>query len=405
MSEHFGGQDDKSARLRVIVEKLAAGVPASEVKREFHELIKGADAAEVAAMEQAMIETGTPVEEVQRLCEVHADLFRAGLERGEKADRMPGHPVHTYRAENQEARKRLRPLRLAALAGGLDALARAADSLRPIIVHYQRKENQLFPFLERTGFTGPSKVMWGKHDEIREAFRELDAAIQSRSAGLARKTARALARKIAMMIFMEEKILLPNALKRLSDADWAAVRRGEDAIGFAWVKPGAQYDPALVNPGGMYANFQAAADSASSQAGQDQAAGIRLSEGSLPLDILDLMLRHLPLDVSFVDADDKVRYYSDSPHRVFPRSPAIIGRDVRNCHPHKSVAVVERILEAFKRKEKDTADFWLEVGGRFVYITYKPLYAADGSYLGTMEVSMDATELRGLTGTRTLLDW
>ncbi|MBP7264578.1 MAG: DUF438 domain-containing protein, partial [Spirochaetia bacterium] len=377
----------------------------SEVKREFHELIKGADAAEVAAMEQAMIETGTPVEEVQRLCEVHADLFRAGLERGEKADRMPGHPVHTYRAENQEARKRLRPLRLAALAGGLDALARAADSLRLIIVHYQRKENQLFPFLERTGFTGPSKVMWGKHDEIREAFRELDAAIQSRSAGLARKTARALARKIAMMIFMEEKILLPNALKRLSDADWAAVRRGEDAIGFAWVKPGAQYDPALVNQGGMYANFQAAADSASSQAGQDQAAGIRLSEGSLPLDILDLMLRHLPLDVSFVDADDKVRYYSDSPHRVFPRSPAIIGRDVRNCHPHKSVAVVERILEAFKRKEKDTADFWLEVGGRFVYITYKPLYAADGSYLGTMEVSMDATELRGLTGTRTLLDW
>jgi len=117
------------------------------------------------------------------------------------------------------------------------------------------------------------------------------------------------------------------------------------------------------------------------------------------------MLKALPVDLSFVDADDKVRYYSDSPQRVFPRSPGIIGRSVQNCHPQKSVAVVEKILEAFKRKEKDRADFWLEKDGRFILISYKAIYDDSGAYLGTLEMSMDATDIRALTGQRRLLDW
>lgn len=422
MSEHFGRNpagDDRAGRLKVIIEKLAAGAPPSAVKKEFHDLIQDADAAEVASLEQSLIEGGMPVEEVQRLCEVHADVFKAGLERGERADRMPGHPVHTYRAENAEARKRARALSLAALTGGIPGLKAAVAGLRPIIVHYERKENQLFPYLERTGFTGPSKVMWGKHDEIRAAFRDLDAALQVNDLRSARAKARDLARRIRMMIFMEERILLPNALKRLTERDWAEVRRGEDAIGFAWVKPGARWDPALAvqaTGGSGYSNFDAAlrtaAEAAAAKAGEGTSApgkpgggDIPLSTGSLPRDVLDRILTSLPVDVSFVDADDKVMYYSDSPHRVFPRSPGIIGRSVQNCHPPKSVAVVERILESFKRKEKDKADFWIEMGGRFIVISYKPIYDDAGTYLGTLEMSWDATEVRGLTGQRRLLDW
>ncbi|HRY79461.1 MAG TPA: DUF438 domain-containing protein, partial [Spirochaetia bacterium] len=220
MSEYLSrgpGAEDRAGRLKVIIEKLAAGAPPSAVKKEFHDLIKDADASEVASLEQSLIEGGMPVEEVQRLCEVHADVFKAGLERGERADRMPGHPVHTYRAENVEARKRARALSLAAFAGGIPAVKAAMDGLRPIIVHYERKENQLFPYLERTGFTGPSKVMWGKHDEIRAAFRDLDAALGAGDVRSARAKARDLVRRVRMMIFMEERILLPNALKRLTD--------------------------------------------------------------------------------------------------------------------------------------------------------------------------------------------
>ena len=422
MSEYLGKDpagDDRAGRLKVIIEKLAAGAPPSAVKKEFHDLIKDADASEVASLEQSLIEGGMPVEEVQRLCEVHADVFKAGLERGERADRMPGHPVHTYRAENVEARKRARALSLAAFAGGIPAVKAAMDGLRPIIVHYERKENQLFPYLERTGFTGPSKVMWGKHDEIRAAFRDLDAALQAGDVRSARAKARDLVRRVRMMIFMEERILLPNALKRLTDRDWAEVRRGEDAIGFAWVKPGARWDPALAVQeagGGAYSNFDAAlrtaAEAAAAKSGAETPApgkpggdAIALSTGSLPLDVLDRILKSLPVDVSFVDANDKVMYYSDSPHRVFPRSPGIIGRSVQNCHPHKSVAVVEKILESFKRKEKDKADFWIEMGGRFIVISYKPIYDDAGTYLGTLEMSWDATDVRGLTGQRRLLDW
>ncbi len=406
MSEYLKADGEKTARLKAVIDRLAAGASPQTVKREFHELIKGADAAEVAAMEQSLIEGGMPVEEVQRLCEVHADVFKAGLERGAKQHRLPGHPVHTYMAENREARKRARALSLASWASGAEGMHAALEDLKPVITHYERKENQLFPFLERTGFTGPSKVMWGKHDEIRESFKELESELESGSVSRSRPKARDLARRVRTMIFMEEKILFPNALKRLSDADWAAVRRGEEAIGFAWIRPGAEWDPALASraPHGTAGSRHPNLDAAIAAAGAPDDA-IALSVGSLPRDILDRILKSLPVDISFVDAQDRVRYYSDSPERVFPRSPGIIGREVRNCHPPKSVATVERILDAFRKKEKDRADFWIQMGPKFVYISYKPIYDDEGNYQGTLEMSMDATELRSLTGQRRLLDW
>lgn len=451
MSEYLTGNktqtDDGVMRLRAVIDKLSAGQSPASVKKEFHELIKGASAEQVAAMEQALIDGGLPVQEVQRLCEVHADVFKEGLEKTPKVARMPGHPVHTYLAENAQARKRMWALRLAGLAGSVQSVRRATDDLRPIIIHYTRKENQLFPFLEKTGFTGPTKVMWGKHDEIRDRFRAVDAAISANDVQAARREARLLAGQMTTMMFMEERILYPNSLKRLTAADWAKLRNGDDQIGYAWVTPGAMWDSALAaadSPAegakkvGTYSAFEAAIASAtdktapasglsatptsphpgnpstvtpghasapevsSAVSGQTP---VRLSEGELPVAVLDLVLKNLPLDISFVDADDRVLYYSDSPHRVFPRSPAIIGRSVQNCHPPKSVATVERILEAFKKKEKDSASFWLELHGRFIVISYKAIYGADGTYLGTLEASWDATEMRAMEGQRTLLDW
>ena len=404
MSEHLGMDSERAARLKSIIDRLAEGAKPSDVKKEFHDLIKGADALEVAALEQSLIEGGMPVQEVQRLCEVHADVFKDGLERGEKSHSLPGHPIYSYLAENAEARKLLWPLRMAGFFGDAAAVGKAVAALRPIIVHYERKENQLFPFLEQVGFTGPSKVMWGKHDEIRDRFRNLEVAAATGDSKTSRSNARALVRQLTSMMFMEEKILFPNAIKRLGERDWVKIRQGEQAIGYAWIKPGAVWDASLawaqakdsvkVIPTTSQEKTTAPAESV-----------VHLNEGALPNKVLDLMLRKLPLDISFVDANDRVLYYSDSPHRVFPRSPAIIGREVKNCHPPKSVAVVERILEAFKRKEKDSAEFWINMGGRFILISYKAIYDDDGSYLGTMESSWDATDIRALQGERRLLDW
>ncbi len=390
-------------RLKLIVEKLAAGASPAEVKREFHALIRNTDAGEVAALEQALIDSGTPVEEVLRLCEVHASVFKAGLERGKREEEMSGHPVHTFKAENKMLKKKLKSLRFSGLKN-LDSLKTAVDALRPLIIHYERKENQLFPYLERAGFTGPSKVMWGKHDEIRELFRNFENAYTADNKALAKRTVRTLVHKARMMIFMEEKILFPNALRRLSSRDWADIRRGEEAIGFAWVKPGSDWDPLFAtNPSGIVG----IPEFGTSQKGKALAGEtvIPLSEGSLPLSWLNRILTMLPLDLSFVDADDKVRYYSDSPERVFPRSPGVIGRSVQNCHPPKSVHMVEKILTSFKSGEKSDAAFWIQMGERFIHISYKAVRDEKGTYLGCLEMSMDATELRSLSGEHRLLDW
>ncbi|HOQ92006.1 MAG TPA: DUF438 domain-containing protein [Treponemataceae bacterium] len=398
----------KTKRLKAVIDALTAGENPEAVKKEFHDIIKTTDAAEVAAMEQSLIEDGLPVDELQKLCEVHADLFRAGLEKGSSIKQISGHPIHTYLAENKIARRKVKTLNRTRLFGSLDALKTAVQELKPIITHYTRKENQLFPYLEKKNFTGPSRVMWGKHDEVREQFKLFDKASEENNSAQAKKIARVLAGKIKALFFMEEKILFPNAKRLLSEADWAEIRKGEDAIGFAWIRPGAEYDPILVKPEktSMYANFDKAVSSLTEKTEvQNPASLINLDVGKLPLEVLNLILTSLPVDFSFVDADDKVLYYSDNPHRVFPRSPGVIGRDVRNCHPHKSVETVEKILDSFKKKEKTDASFWLELNGKFIYITYKPIYNKAGEYLGTLEMSMDATEIRSLEGRRTLLDW
>ncbi|HOF11604.1 MAG TPA: DUF438 domain-containing protein [Treponemataceae bacterium] len=398
----------KTKRLKAVIDALTAGENPEAVKKEFHDIIKTTDAAEVAAMEQSLIEDGLPVDELQKLCEVHADLFRAGLEKGGSIKQISGHPIHTYLAENKIARRKVKTLNRTRLFGSLDALKTAVQELKPIITHYTRKENQLFPYLEKKNFTGPSRVMWGKHDEVREQFKLFDKASEENNSAQAKKIARVLAGKIKALFFMEEKILFPNAKRLLSEADWAEIRKGEDAIGFAWIRPGAEYDPILVKPEktSMYANFDKAVSSLTEKTEvQNPASLINLDVGKLPLEVLNLILTSLPVDFSFVDADDKVLYYSDNPHRVFPRSPGVIGRDVRNCHPHKSVETVEKILDSFKKKEKTDASFWLELNGKFIYITYKPIYNKAGDYLGTLEMSMDATEIRSLEGRRTLLDW
>lgn len=393
--------------LKKIIDRLSAGESAEKVRKDFHALIKGVDATEVAALEQSLIDGGMPIEEVLQLCEVHASVFKAGLERGEKQEKMPGHPVHTYIEENKVARKKSTALFLASFAG-LEKIHRATSELKPIITHYERKENQLFPYLEQTGFTGPSKVMWGKHDEIRTLFKQLDEANERMDTKIAKSRARELSKKIKTMIFMEEKILFPNALKRLSENQWAIVRRGEDSIGFAWVKPGSKWDAALP---GIVKKQQEQSSATTEQQKQSFSpeitplTDIPLDTGSLPLDWLNRILTSLPLDFSFVDAENKVRYYSDNPERVFPRSPGVIGRDVINCHPHGSVDKVVAILEAFRNKEKDKADFWIQLGDKFVYILYKPVYDDKGTYLGTMELSMDASYIRGLEGQQRLLDW
>lgn len=382
----------RQAVLKDIIRDLHDGAPVEAVKQRFAALVSDVDAAEIASLEQALIAEGLPVEEVQRLCDVHVRVFEEGLDAAVETAVPAGHPVDSYRRENVALGEKVEAVRCALEAlqadpGRVGELVEPLADLRQLDTHYTRKENQLFPALEHHDISGPSQVMWALHDEIRGRIK---AAAAAASAG---ETEPLLAdlpetlRMIVDMAFKEEKILFPTALEALTDAEWQTMRMGEQEIGFAWIEP-----PALIG------------EPASATAGVAADAGeIPLKTGALSAEQVDLLLRTLPFDVTFVDHEDRVRYYSEG-DRIFPRSPGIIGRAVQNCHPPASVHVVEQIVEDFRTGARDSAEFWIEVGGRFVHIRYFAVRDERGVYRGVVEVSQDITDVRALEGEKRLLD-
>jgi DUF438 domain-containing protein len=396
-------RDERIAMLGHIIAELHDGGDVATARQHFAQAVGDVDAGEIAAMEEEMIRGGLPVGEVQRLCDVHVGAFRGALDEKATPAVPAGHPVHTYLADNAIIGTVAQTLgdagRTLPNGDGAEALAsaRAAlDRFGGVDNHFLRKEHQLFPLLERHAVTGPSQVMWGIHDQIRAQWKNSRrlAEVGDRAA-LAEELPK-LARALVEMIYKEEKILFPMALEKLSAEEWAEVKRGEDELGYGFAKPAV----ALPLLNGRPAPVMAAPAAAPAATGM-----LNLGTGALSLEVVDLMLRHLPIDISFVDENDVVRYYSDSKERIFPRSPAAIGRNVKNCHPPKSVATVNRILDSFRAGTQNVAEFWIEMGGKFIHIRYFAVRDSAGSYRGCLEVTQDVGAIRALTGQRRLLDW
>jgi len=195
------------------------------------------------------------------------------------------------------------------------------------------------------------------------------------------------------MVNKEEKILFPMAVDTLSDDEWREIRAGEAEIGYSLIADVPAWPPA----GGESAVTPPPAAAASGDF-------LQLRTGGLTLEQLNLMLGALPIDVSFVDEHDEVRFYSEG-ERVFPRSPGVIGRKVQNCHPPASVHKVQEILDAFRAGQKEKAEFWITLNERFLHIRYFAVRDAAGAYRGVLETVQDVTAIRALEGQRRLLDW
>jgi uncharacterized protein len=406
MSEFFG-RSDKQEQLKQIVLALHAGKSVPELKAEFSEILKGLSAEEIAMMEQSLIDEGFGVESIMSLCDVHVEVFEDELKKQKDEHMLPGHPIYTYREENRELERRLKQFESAVKNIKKDEQAREEaltllDDIKQIEKHYQRKENQLFAKLEEVGFTGPTSVMWGKHDEVRDAMKACREVLNTEAdPKVIKKAGSAMINGMKNMIFMEEKILFPTSIKRLDPITWAHIHAEEPEIGFSWIRPGSTWDPGIAIRRSVRGDIPA-----SSQGVLDpDEPTIPLDEGALTNKQLNLMLKRLPFDITYVDDQDTVRYYSATDDRIFPRTPAIIGRAVEKCHPPKSVHVVQKIVESFRNKEKDKAMFWLDFGGKKVMITYYPIYDEQGSYAGVIEVSQDITEIQQLEGEHRLLDW
>lgn len=410
MSELIDNGKAKRQQLKEIILALHAGKDPEVLKREFRDLLEKVGASEIGALEQELIGAGELTEqEVKRLCDVHAALFQEGLEKQVRPEEEPGHPVHTFKLENRaieqvvaaerEIIQKLETAEPQALPGLLAEWRQAHDRLMEIEKHYSRKENIIFPYLEQHGVSGPSKVMWAVHDDIRAMLKQVRQFLANPPAegaeirSFARQVAVPALEAVTSMIFKEENILFPMCLDKFTPAQWQAIHDQSDEIGYALISP-----PAKWRAAGL-------ADRAAGNGEEKLSAGkLKIGVGELTSEEITLIFNHLPVDITFVDQDDVVRYFSQGPERIFPRTPAIIGRRVQNCHPPDSVHVVEKILSDFKEGKRDKAEFWLPFNGMYVYITYLAVRNAEGRYLGTLEVTQNIKPLQAIHGEKRILD-
>ncbi len=404
MSEEINNRKFRQGVIKSLIEQLYEGKTVDEVKAQFAEAFDGVSAAEISQAEQALIAEGLPVSEVQRLCDVHAAVFKgsiAEIHQPTDVAEIPGHPVNTLKRENRAIDRLVREIRteLEGMADGEDAapLLEKATRLLAIDSHYLKKENLYFPFMEQYGITAPPKVMWGVDDEIRDALKSAVARLASETAGSVREDLDAVLEKIVEMIFKEENIMLPMLLENLTVDEWKRIADDTEELGFCLIKnvPAWTPSPAPVS--------ETEETSPVPPVPVDAAGRIILPTGVFTNEELVRVLDTLPVDITFVDRDDNVKYFSQSKERIFPRTKSIIGRKVSNCHPPASVHIVEGIVNDFKAGRKDHEDFWIRMGERFVFIRYFAVRNEAGEYLGTLEVTQNIKPIQEITGEKRLV--
>lgn len=401
------GAEDRKDLLKHLILQLHVGAAPAQVQRQLVRLLGQVPYGLVVEVEQELMEDGMPPAEVTRLCHLHGAALQGAIDLSGAGAAPQGHPAHVFHEENAALSRELAGLERE--LGELDALEEGAPGAEALLLsvrarlnaladvekHYLRKEHLLFPYLEKHGITGPPKVMWGKHDETRALLRGAMEALAARPATIAEARAavalavRPAAQAVRDMIQREEDILLPMCLDTLAELEWWEIARQSPEIGFCLVDPAEGWRPQ-----------SAPASEASEPGGR-----IRLPTGAFTSAELEAILNALPLDATFVDAEDRVRYFTHGGERVFARSRAVLGRKVQYCHPPSSVSTVEDILRGFREGKHDRASFWIQRRGRFVHIEYRALRDASGAYLGCLEVTQDLTEKRVLQGEQRLLSW
>ncbi|OQB24666.1 MAG: Hemerythrin HHE cation binding domain protein [Firmicutes bacterium ADurb.Bin182] len=401
MSEMINNREYRRKVLKDLITDLHNGKSVDEVKQRFEDTFSGVSAAEISEVEQALIMDGMPVAEVQRLCDVHAAVFKGSIEdihRPKEASEVPGHPVHTLKNENRALErlieKNIKP-HLEKLsndrAEAVKLLRKDLELLSAVDIHYKRKENILFPYLEKYGITAPPKVMWGVDDEIRALIKKAETALDDTPA-VAAAAIREATDKINEMIFKEENILIPMMLEQLTEDEWEKIYNDSDEIGYCLIDK-----PVAWKPQG-----KEAAARKKENAGQEGA--LVFPSGVLTLSETRCILNTLPFDITFVDKDDTVKYFSEGRDRIFARTKAVIGRKVTNCHPPASVHIVEKIIKDFKDGKKDHEDFWIKMGKRYVFIRYFAVRSEEGEFLGTLEVTQDIAPIVSIGGEKRLVE-
>jgi uncharacterized protein len=389
---------ERKVILKQIFKDLHDGKNPQEVKAHFDALIGKITIEEISQLQHE--EGDLSVDEMKRLYDAHSSIFKGAIEEDHSIKRpefQPGHPVHTFEMENREIEKllqnrlqvHLEQFLLEDSDENINLLLEDCNLLYDLDKHYSRKENLIFPYLEKYGIYGPTTNMWRIDDFIRDGIKlakEKLANYAGDKNGVIQEIQFVL-REVSEMIYREENILFPMAMQNLTEDEWVKIARESDEIGYCLTEPVQEWKPArkVIDANAISEGY------------------IKMETGILSLKQLELLMNHLPVDLTFIDQDDVVRYFSHGKERIFARTKAVIGRTVQNCHPPRSVHVVEELLADFKSGKKDTEDFWIKFGNKYVYIRYFAIRDEDGEYMGTLEFTQNIDPIQAIEGEKRIL--
>ncbi len=406
MNEYLNKEEQKKKIVKDVIVRLHQGLSVDEAKSMIEEKVGDINSLEIAEIEQSLINEGMSTDEIKKFCNVHALLFESSLNEIAAKEESEGHPIYLFKLENREIEKRIEGIKTFIKSGQNREIEAFKKGIKELLhelsgvhLHYERKEQLLFPFLEKYGFMGPSKVMWGKDNEIRDMLKDSlpqieDLVTKEQIKRYIDKNIAPLIEEIEAMIFKEENILFPSSQEKLKPRDWIDIIKESDDVGYVFIQ----------KPKETAAVLEDLKRSVVERPQLLEEDRISFPTGALQFKEMMLMLNALPVDITFIDKDDTVKYFSDNKDRAFVRTRTVIGRKVQNCHPPQSVDIVEKILTSFKERKRDSADFWINFKDRFIYIKFFALRDEALNYVGTIEVTMDATEIRGLEGEKRLLD-
>ncbi|KXB07072.1 diguanylate cyclase [candidate division MSBL1 archaeon SCGC-AAA382K21] len=427
-------------KIKELLKELQAGEEIDELREEFKDLLQEISPQEIPSIEQELVKEGVKPAEIAEMCDIHLEIFRESVQsKFELGEISEGHPLRTLYQENGKITKDAELLNLKASslkeAVGHEERMEKIKDLGKLVsdfmmmdkTHYVRQEMIIFPHIEKRGIKAVPRVLWRKHNENMEMVKGILDMISEKPEDPERfmeklqEASQELSESLLDMVFRENNILYPTLEELLAEEEWIAIKEQEPEVGYYKVEPGDDWDPdgspkypyevseeiseerleAL--PGGIKSilgDQKLEPDRYLLKKSKDK----ELDTGFLNLTEINALLANLPVDLTFIDSDNRVRYFSGG-ERIFPRTRSVLGRPVKFCHPPESVEVVKKILKEFKAGGIDEAEFWIEMGGKFVHIRYFPISDQKGNYLGALEVTQDVTHIRELEGERRILDW
>ena len=422
MRENFQNIDGK--KLEIVHEIKSAydegKISLEEARKALKDRVQHLAPYEIAIIEQEMVEETEDEcikEDIQAMLEVFQDVLVT------KDQELPeNHPISCYRRENAKMKELLLSVEdLVQYPLIKNQWLELYEDLLKFKIHLSRKQNQLYPVLEKKGFTRPTTTMWTLDDFIRDEISECyNLLLEDKEEEFIGKQAELVA-DVRDLMDKEENILYPTSLEMINEEEFRYMAEGDQEIGFAYISVQADKSansasassPASASTAGApLSGLSSSTGFAEELAGllgkygfNNKEEKLNVSTGQLTLEQINLIYQHMPVDLSYVDENELVCFYTDTKHRVFPRSKNVIGRDVKNCHPKASVHIVEEIIKKFRSGEQDKAEFWINKPDLFIYIIYYAVRDENGKFRGVLEMMQDCTHIRSLQGSQTLLTW